>query len=496
MSGQEGSKLEKRLQPLLAAGRLAEAQQLCRQRCNRKGGDVYAWRTGGLIAAQLGQLEEAAEQLTRALELAPADVEARLGLAKVYAIQEDYDRALPLYRRLLKARPDFAAGWFSYGMALRNGGQLEAAAAAFRRCVELEPARGEAALALALVTKYTRHDDLLERMEEQFMNPRTAPEQRMYLGFALGKAHDDLAEYPRAFACFRQANRLRRDSYDYDIAADRRLVEWQIEALDAPFFSERRDYGVADTTPVFIVGMPRSGTTLVEQILACHPAVHAAGELDDLRQVVLGGNVPLGRDRLAASLAGCDRERSMTLAGVYLERLRSRVTRRAAHITDKMPGNFMLLGMVQLLLPQARIIHCRRDPQDTCLSCYQQFFTGHQPFAYDLQELGQYYRLYAQLMDHWHAALPPGRILDVCYETLITEREAQTRRLLAHCGLEWHPACLAPHQAQRAVRTASVAQVRRPVYRDSMQAWRRYETELAPLRRALGDLAGRGCAGD
>jgi hypothetical protein len=247
--------------------------------------------------------------------------------------------------------------------------------------------------------------------------------------------------------------------------------------------------GDASPLPVFVVGMPRSGTTLVEQILASHPAAHGAGELNDFNVLV---------DRMAGSRGKAFRypedspalttDQLRALGHAYVEGLRRRAP-GAERVTDKMPGNFLFLGLIHLALPRARIIHVLRDPPDTCLSCYSKLFTAEQNFTYDLGELGRYYRKYTELMAHWRDVMPEGRMLEIRYEDVIADLEGSARQLIEHCGLDWDPSCIAFHKSQRPVRTASAAQVRRPIYRTSLGRWRAYEPHLAPLLAELGVLA-------
>ena len=312
--------------------------------------------------------------------------------------------------------------------------------------------------------------------------------QEIRLRFALAKAYDDLGEYDRAFAALTRANALKRDEVDFDmteIEARYRAIE---DTFSADFLAAGADLGDPSETPVFIVGMPRSGTTLLEQILDSHPEAHGAGELLELPGLIKGLTEELGSD---AAFPGClsavAPNRWTELGARYADTLAQR-TPAARRVTDKLPENHQRVGFISLILPRAKIIHCRRDPLDTCLSCYKLLFTGGQKYSYDLRDLGRQYRLYDSLMAHWSRVLP-GRILDVRYEDLVADQEAETRRILAHCGLDWDPACLRFHESDRQVMTASAIQVRRPIYRDSVDKWRRYEAHLRPLLDALGDLA-------
>jgi hypothetical protein len=318
-------------------------------------------------------------------------------------------------------------------------------------------------------------------------------EERLNLEFTLGKAYMDIGEAELAFAHLNAGARLKRSTFDYDVHDDEAQFAEIARILDAEQLNAERVGGGGDPSekPVFIVGLPRSGTTLVEQILASHPRVHGAGELTTLEALLierLGPALsPLARVQGFASLTPGD---LAALGGAYA-RTTAAMAPGSLRVTDKMPSNFRLLGLIRLMLPNARIIHCRRDPLDTGLSCYATLFTRGQPFTYDLREFGLYHRAYERLMAHWRGLLPPERFLEVRYENVTGDLEGQARRLIDFCGLAWDDACLAFHQTRRPVRTASVDQVRRPLYRSSVARWKLYEAQLAPLLETLG-LSGAG----
>lgn len=305
------------------------------------------------------------------------------------------------------------------------------------------------------------------------------------LHFSLGKVRDDLGEYTRAFEHYLEANRLKRAGIEYDEARQARFFRDFIRYCNAEFLRAHAGTGAASELPVFIVGMSRSGTTLVEQILGSHPEVHGAGELHFLRRCL---RVELGPtdsdDELPARLASLDAAGLRRVGERYAAAL-AELAPAARRITDKLPGNMALVGLIHLTLPRARIIHCVREPLDTCVSCFSKLFTTGHAFSYDLRELGRFYRLYQELMHHWQTVLPLGRMLEVRYEDVVADMEGQARRLLEFCGLPWNAACLRFHENRRTVRTASLAQVRQPIYSGSVGRWRRYEKYLAPLQEAL-----------
>jgi hypothetical protein len=284
----------------------------------------------------------------------------------------------------------------------------------------------------------------------------------------------------------RKGNELKRRRIDYDEVRALGVLDRVRSVFDRRLLAARQGGGYPSSLPVFVVGMPRSGTTLVEQILASHPEVHGAGELPDLNRLVERLRNAAGAAFLypedAPALAA---ERLREFGETYVEGLRGRAP-GATRVTDKMPGNFLLLGLIHLALPGASIIHVTRDPRDTCLSCYSKLFTAEQNFAYDLGELGRYYSKYSQLMAHWQDVLPEGRILSIRYEDVIADLEGEARRIISHCGLAWDERCLAFHKTERPVKTASATQVRRPIYRSAVGRWQLYEEHLGPLLAALG----------
>jgi hypothetical protein len=306
-------------------------------------------------------------------------------------------------------------------------------------------------------------------------------EDQIYLHFALGKVYADLGQHERSFSHLIEGNALKRKQIVYDEAAALAQLKLMRRLFTAEAMRKGRGLGDPSTVPVFIIGMPRSGTTLVEQILASHPKIYGAGELDDL-QVAVAVTSLRGSD---GSRPGLGAEELRQIGARYLERVRATAP-AAERITDKMPANFRYAGLIYLALPNARIIHIRRDPLDTCLSCFSLLFTRNlQPFAYDLTELGRFYRAYARMMEHWREVLPLEQMLEVQYEELVANFEPLARRIVAYCGLEWDDACLEFNKTQRPVRTASAVQVREPIYRSSIGRWRPYEGMLRPLIKAL-----------
>ena len=300
----------------------------------------------------------------------------------------------------------------------------------------------------------------------------TAESATMHLHFGLGKALADVGENDIAFEHFAVANASYRRSYEYDIAKDADYFKSIMAIFSAEFLSDRRDWGCTSDRLVFIVGMMRSGTSLVEHILASHPRVVGCGELQELDQLTRRDEARPGGLDFPESVLSFDSERAEHLGEAYLQALFERAG-SAERATDKMPGNFQYVGLLHLLLSRATIIHYVRNPVDTCFSCFRNYFAGFHPFAYDLAELGQYYRLYQELMKHWRDVVPV-QLQEICYEDLVSDPEPQIRRLLEICGLDWDDRCLEFHQTERSVRTASATQIRQPIYTSSVESWRKF----------------------
>ncbi len=329
---------------------------------------------------------------------------------------------------------------------------------------------------------YRPGDAELAALEALAANPGHLPSSKMrHIHFALGKALEDVGEFDRAFEQWLKANALIRQDIDYDEAVDEQFFHQIAERFDSELFDRFQTAGDPSPVPIFILGMPRSGSTLAEQILASHPLVFGAGELPSLHIVA---NSTLGPDNRPAPFPACVSTFGVhdfrQLGRAYLETLPA-LPDGKSRITDKAPTNFVYVGLIRLILPDAKIIHTMRDPIDTCLSCFSKYFTTAIKFSCDLGELGRFYRRYTELMAHWRTVLPPSSMLDVGYENVVDNLEEQARRLIDFCGLPWDDRCLSFHKTKRPVTTASCVQVRRPLYRSSLERWRRYEAHLGPL---------------
>jgi tetratricopeptide (TPR) repeat protein len=380
--------------------------------------------------------------------------------------QGDIDGAVAAYEETLRQDPTYAAAYNNLGNVYKDVGDFTRAAAAYRRALDYQPDFARAIFNLTDVKTFTdRNDPDFARLATQAVRLKDLPAaQARYIHFAMGKALDDIGAADESFAHVMAGNAVVRSLTNYDEAA----ALGQVEGAAARRVGGQ---GVASETPIFIVGMPRSGTTLVEQILASHPAVRGGGERRDF-------------DHALQATGGHDARR---LGEGYLARLPN-LAPGQTRITDKLPANFLYAGLIHTALPQARIIHVMRDPADTCLSCFTKLFDTGQEFTYNLGELGRYYVAYARLMRHWRTVLPEHAFIEISYETLVADLEEQTRRLLSFCGLAWDPACLAFHTTQRVVQTASATQVRKPLYTSSIGRAAAFQNHLAPLLTELAKL--------
>jgi tetratricopeptide (TPR) repeat protein len=508
----------------LCENRIPEAEVLLRRHLTEHPTDIAAIRMFAEVAARLGRYRDAENLLERCLELAPdfhaarhnyavalfrqskhaaaiPQVERLLALeprspnyralkAAVLAGTGEYRDAIGIYEQIVAEYPHAARIWLSYGHALRTTGQSTAAIAAYRRAIALEPSMGEAFWSLANLKTFQFEAADVAAMRAQLARAELGGDERLHFHFALGKALEDGRDYGASFAEYRHGNAVRRAQIHYDGAENRAAVA-RARALFTPqFFAARAGSGSTAPDPIFIVGLPRAGSTLIEQILASHSQVEGTMELPDLQIIArtLPGvaGAPATR-RFPDAIATLAPQDFRTLGEEYLARTRIHRKHGTPLFIDKMPNNFAHVGLIHLMLPNARIIDARRHPLGCCLSAFKQHFARGQSFSYELTELGGYYRDYVELMAHFDAVLP-GRVHRVLHERLIDDTEAEVRRLLEYCGLGFEPGCLRFYENERAVRTASSEQVRTPIFRDGVDHWRHYAPWLAPLEQALGPV--------
>lgn len=443
-------------------------------------------RNLGHALEELDRHERAALHYREALRLGPDSADLRTRLADCLRETDRFTEALAEAEQALALDPEYAPALVAVGNVYKNQGRHNEALVAYRRALALDPRLPGAYLSLAAVKRFRPEDEDLRRMEGLAASLDEEVKALPGLHFALGKIYGDCQDYERSFRHYAEGNRLRRAKIDYDGGGRSRRVEELMEVFTPELFAQHAPLGSESALPVFILGMPRSGTTLTEQIISSHPRAVGAGELPDFTrmsntlQTFLGDPAPY--PRCVARLTG---KVARDFQQVYLERLRRDAGEETLRVTDKMPGNFLYLGLIGLLFPRARVIHVRRHPIDNCLSIFFQSFNDAHGYAFDLRELGLYYRDYERLMAHWRRVLP-NPLLEFPYEDLVADQEAASRRLIGFCGLPWDDACLHFHETERAVHTASHWQVRQPIYRSSVERWRRYDEFLGPLKEALG----------
>ena len=499
---------------LFSDGEPAAAEQLTRAYLSAHGDDIEAMRLLARIDLERDALDEAHAMLARALELAPdyhlarfeyaqvlvkrhLHLEARRQIERLLIIEPDnrnyrtlhaltlvglgqHEQALKLYRDLLAGATQPAELHLSIAHSLKTLGLTEAAVAEYRAAVHAHPGYGEAYWSLANLKTYRFTDAELREMRRVEAAPATTEADRHHLCFALGKALEDRQEYEPSFGYYSRGNALKRASSGYRAETLETAAATQRDICTRELLARHAGAGSPASDPIFIVGLPRSGSTLIEQILASHSAVEGTQELADLPRMVAELR---GYPRIMARMGAEDFRR---LGEQYLRATRAYRTTGRTRFIDKMPNNFRHIGLIHLMLPNATIIDARREPMACCFSNFKQLFAQGQTFTYGLEDIARYYRTYLELMRHWERVLP-GRVLRVHYEDVVNDLQGSVRRLLEHCGLELEPACLAFHQTARSVRTASSEQVRQPIYREGLQQWRHYERWLGPLRDALGD---------
>jgi tetratricopeptide (TPR) repeat protein len=432
---------------------------------------------------------EARGQIERLLGLEPADRNYRTLHALTLVGLGQHEQALALYRELLAGATQPAELHLSIAHSLKTLGSTDAAIAEYRAAADCRPGYGEAYWSLANLKTYRFSDEEIGRMEAAAANRTAADADRYHLCFALGKALEDRGRFEQSFEYYSRGNARKRAASGYRPDTIEAGVRQQREVCTAALFARDAVSGSAAPDPIFIVGLPRAGSTLIEQILASHSAVEGTQELADIPRIVAGLQGrgapadPAGYPQTLLRMTAVDFSR---LGEQYLRDTRAYRAAGRPRFIDKMPNNFRHVGLIHLILPNARIIDVRREPMACCFSNFKQLFAQGQTFTYGLEDIARYYRAYLELMRHWDQVLP-GRVLRVHYEDVVADLQGSVRRLLDHCGLGLEPACLAFHQTERSVRTASSEQVRQPIYRDALEQWRHYERWLEPLREALGD---------
>lgn len=495
--------------------RLEVAEPLLRRHLKQDPFDVAAIRMLAEVAARIGRYRDSETLLRRALELAPGFGAARANLASVLYKQHrpeeaiieldalldgeseniglsnlkaaalskigGFDEAINLYQAVLEKAPGQPKVWMSLGHMLKTVGRQAEGIAAYRRAIDLTPTLGEVwwSLANLKTVRFTTED--VTAMEAALALPGLGDEDRFHLDFALGKAYEDQKAYEQSFVHYSAGNALRRQTIVYEADETSAFVDRSIALFTKDFFTERAGQGCDARDPIFILGMPRAGSTLIEQILSSHSQVEGTSELPDIPALARdGGDYP-------ARIAGLSAEHLRALGESYLARTRvQRRTERPLFI-DKLPNNWAHVPFIHLILPNAIIIDARRHPLGCCVSNFKQHFAKGQAFTYSLDDMGRYYADYVRLMHHVDTVLP-GRIHRVLYERMVDDTETEVRALLTACGLKFEDTCLRFHETERAVRTASSEQVRQPIFREGTEGWHGYDSWLTPLKQALGPV--------
>lgn len=437
------------------------------------------------ICAQSGRRDEADALWKEALTLAPGLLEAQMNIADSHQLAGDIEQASEIYRQVISNHPHFYIARYMLANLLKSQGRLEEARDHYQQIMAQEPGYTQAHFTYSGIHKYKdRADSHIDAMLELGQKAGLSNENRIHLDFALAKAFEDIGDHAQAFKHLQSGNDLRFREFNYTIDSDKALIESIIQTFNREAMSRLDIDAESSGRPIFIVGMPRSGTSLVEKIIASHSDVYGAGELEYM--FALGTSLFLGEANnfQYQPLATYPSDVFETAGRTYLEKIRL-INDVASRVTDKMPFNMMMVGLIKLALPNAKIIHCVRDARDTCLSILKQnFTTGNYRFAYKQETVAQFHNLYRVLMEHWHETLP-GEIYDVSYEALTQNPEHEIRELLSACNLEFQEDCLRFDKTKAVVKTASAFQVRQPMYTSSVSLWEKYEEFLGPM---LGEL--------
>jgi tetratricopeptide (TPR) repeat protein len=474
----------------IAADKAHDAERLLRHALKQSAHSPLAWRGLGQALVVLGRLEEAEAAARRLLKIEPENAQSWITIASVSTRLLRQADALEAYEQAARLKPDEVRLRMSIGHIHKTLGRRNESEAAYKTALQMNPAIAEAYWSLADLKNYSFSNVEIAAMQQLLTDHGTDRPSMAQLHFALGKAFEQRAQYADAFAHYARGNELRRLDAPFDIQHFERRTARIRAFFDEQFFTQHAGSGNPDPAPIFIVGLPRSGSTLVEQILASHSRVEGTMELPNIINIAHQfDDMDASRDGYPETVGTAPAGLFTALGGRYLEET-APLRMGREHFTDKLPNNFSHVGLIQAILPRATIIDARRHPMDCCFSTFKQHFAEGQTFSYDLDDLGRYYRCYLSLMEHWDAVLP-GKVLHLQYEDLVHDPEANIRRLLDHCRLPFEAACLSFHETRRSVRTASAEQVRQPIYTSGVGHWRHFEQELQPLRKALGEIVER-----
>ncbi len=474
----------------LTVSRGRDAERLLRHALKQSAYLPLAWRGLCQAMVDLGRLPEAEAAVRHLLKIEAENPNNWVLLGTVCTRLMRQQDALPAFEEAARLNPGEVRLPLSIGHVHKTLGNRRESEEAYKRCLRLDPSLGEAYWSLADLKNYVFNDAEIATMQALLKGDDGDDKDQAQLHFALGRAFEQKQDYAKAFTHYATGNLRRRKTVPFDIEAFENKTRRVRECFNSAFFAQRANAGYADSSPIFIVGLPRSGSTLIEQILASHSKVEGTFELPNVLTIVREfDHANPEHDAYPENVRVAPLEQLATLGRRYIEETASIRTGRP-HFIDKMPNNFSHVGLIHAMLPNAIIVDVRRHPMDSCFSTYKQYFAEGQSFSYGLEDLGRYYRCYLSLMDHWDTVLP-RKVLHQSYEALVRDPETNIRRLLAHCGLEFEPACLAFHETKRLVRTASAEQVRQPLYTSGVGYWKHFEPQLEPLRRALGEALER-----
>jgi tetratricopeptide (TPR) repeat protein len=434
----------------------------------------------------LHRFDELLASYDTAIKLDPGHAEAHNNRGSLLQDMRRYDEAIASYDKAIAAKPDFAAAYHNRGTAMLSKGNMAEAEKMFRKALELKPDFPDPLHSLATMRRHQKASGPeMQEILDLLKKPGLPAENQEQLYFSLGKIYDDCGQYDDAFESFRQANEIRNMYVSYLADEVVKLTDGVIEVFNKDFLSQKFPFSSESELPLFIVGMPRSGTTLLASILSNHPAIATAGELPDMADYAMSlGEMLKGKDRYPQAARYLTPAVASGIIMAYETRLKRDARAGAVHVIDKNPLNFRHLGLISMLFPQARIIHCTRDPLDTCLSNYFTRFPLTLDYSFDLRNIGHFYREYQRFMEHWRT-ISALKLMDVSYEDMILKTEQTARAVLDFLGLEWDQRCLAPHTNPSPVETASQWQVRQPIYNNSLERWRHYAQHLGPLKEAL-----------
>ena len=468
--------------------RLADAEALLRRATTLAPDFHQAWMDLGHVLFDSGKWTDAVDAMRRRVGLTPEDADAWTGLGRALAFAGDIEAACSAYETALRLQPVAPGVHMAHAHMLKTLGRQAEALAAYRRSIAQNPGLAESYWSMANLKVYRFTPDEVAQMERQAQRPDLSDAARVSFCFALGKAHEDAGDHARAWTHFHRGNSLQRQLVDYDPVEHEQFLGRVRRVFTHELFERNAGCGHPAPDPIFVVGLPRSGSTLVEQILASHSQVEGTSELADISLVATGTGRYRGDGLLYPETVGTLTGRDFASYGrEYLRQVARHRVRGTPRFIDKMPNNFVHVGWIGLILPNARIIDTRRHPLDSCLAAYRQLFAKGQHFTYDMFELAEYYRGYVGIMEHWDEVLP-GQVLRVHYEDTVTDLESQVRRILDFCGLGFEEACLRFFETERAVKTASSEQVRQPIYTGAMGLWKEYRAEMAPWEDSLADI--------